>query len=107
MEFLSLFDQNLPRQVGVTELINVQGTQLVMGDIAELTRDVEAEFQDVEWKQRRQHLTDQGERKVDARTVRVWLIPRRSLRRFDRRRIGSMRVRARRSHALHFSRGAE
>src|SRR4029077_1884889 len=57
-ELLRLLDQNLPRQVGVGQLIYVYRTSLVIRDIAVLPRDVQAERERIERKDRRQQLPD-------------------------------------------------
>ena len=68
VEFVRLLDEDLPREVGVIQLIDVQRAQAVVRDVAELARDGQAECEGIEWEQPRQHLADNGEQQVDART---------------------------------------
>ena len=68
-ELLRLLDQNLPRQVGVGQLIDVQRARFVIRDIAVLPCDVQTERERIEREDRRQHLPDDRQRHVDVRTV--------------------------------------
>ena len=69
VEFLRLLDENLPREVGMSQLIHVQRARLVIRDVAVLPCDVQTERERIEREDRRQHLPDDRERQVDVRTV--------------------------------------
>src|SRR5207244_7177077 len=70
VELLRLLDEDLTREVWMIQLVDVQRTNAVMRDIAELACDVQSEGERIERKHARQHLSDDGERQVDARTRR-------------------------------------
>ena len=48
VEFFRLLDEDLPGEVGMIQLIHVQRADLVVSDVAELARDVQAERQRIE-----------------------------------------------------------
>jgi hypothetical protein len=66
VELVRLVDQDLPRQIGMRELIHMQRTDTVVRDIAVLPRDVQPEREGVEREPLRHHLADGGEQEVDA-----------------------------------------
>src|SRR5262245_30018488 len=70
VEFFRLLDEDLPGEVGMTELIDMPRADLVVSDVAEFTRDAHAKCQRIEGEPLREHLTDDGQHNVDVRSWR-------------------------------------
>src|SRR5262249_40557063 len=61
MEFLGLLDEDLPRKVGMRQLIDAQRADLVVDDVAERARVLDRESEGIEREKARQHLRDAGQ----------------------------------------------
>jgi hypothetical protein len=71
-EILLLLYKNLLRQVRMAQVVYVERSESVVGDIAILARNAERKGQRVKPENGGQHLTEQCEREIDSWPIRVF-----------------------------------